>query len=287
MPYRRLPNTDNARLRALKTALKKGEELPPLKLAFTQATLQKLRNFLPSFDNTLTIQREAIRNQAKNNKEYINITRKARLFISHFFQVLNLAIMREELPASSREFFGIKENDKRIPSLLSESEIILWGDKLIKGEQERVSKGLNPITNPTFGIVRVRYEKFIEANRYQKSLQSTTIRSQEKIGELRNNADAVILAVWNEVEEFFGNLPEAEKREQASLYGLVYVFRPNEKPEQPELSFETNDIVTEKEVLQDNELSNERQRILQDSINSDLEEQENADIQYSFFFNQS
>ena len=31
MPYRRLPNTDAARLKALKIALEKGEEVPPHK----------------------------------------------------------------------------------------------------------------------------------------------------------------------------------------------------------------------------------------------------------------
>lgn len=285
MPYRRLPNTDSARLRALKTAFKIGVDISPLKLAYSQATLQKLRNFLPYFEKIIITQREAYKNQVKNNQEYINITRKARLYISHFFQVLNLAIMREELPPSTREYFGIKVNDKKIPSLLSESEIILWGDKLIKGEQERVSKGCNPITNPTFGIVRVRYLKFIEANRYQKSLQNTTTRSQEKNTEIRANADAIILNIWNEVEDFFNNLPENEKREQCSLYGLVYVFRKNEKQDGPILSFDNNDIVSEKEVLQDNILNNERKKVLQKSINSEIEEQDNADIQYSFFFN--
>lgn len=37
MPYRRLPNTDAARLKALRNALTKGEEIPPFKLAFPQS----------------------------------------------------------------------------------------------------------------------------------------------------------------------------------------------------------------------------------------------------------
>jgi len=39
MPYRRLPNTDAARVRALKTALDKGKEVPPHKLAYSAKTV--------------------------------------------------------------------------------------------------------------------------------------------------------------------------------------------------------------------------------------------------------
>ena len=49
MPYRRLPNTDAARIRAMKEALKLGKELPPFKLAYSGGTYVRLQAFLPSF----------------------------------------------------------------------------------------------------------------------------------------------------------------------------------------------------------------------------------------------
>jgi len=48
MPYRRLPNTDSARIKALKAAYKKGKELPPFKLAFSQSTFVKVELFINS-----------------------------------------------------------------------------------------------------------------------------------------------------------------------------------------------------------------------------------------------
>jgi len=48
MPYRRLPNTDSARIRAMKSALEKGKNLHPFKLAYSQATYVKLKTFLPA-----------------------------------------------------------------------------------------------------------------------------------------------------------------------------------------------------------------------------------------------
>ena len=43
MPYRRLPNTDKARLRALNTALKLGDTLLPNELAYSQAIYAKIK----------------------------------------------------------------------------------------------------------------------------------------------------------------------------------------------------------------------------------------------------
>ena len=43
MPYRRLPNTDNARIKAMKRAHELGTDLPPFKLAFSQGIFQKIK----------------------------------------------------------------------------------------------------------------------------------------------------------------------------------------------------------------------------------------------------
>ena len=130
MPYRRLPNTDNARLKALQTALSKGKEIPPFKLAFTQKSFQKTQAFLTRFEKAILLHKQAQSRQIKNNKEYQKVLKKAKLFISHFIQVMNMAITRSELPASTRISFGFNEDDKALPMLVSEKDIIYWGKKL-------------------------------------------------------------------------------------------------------------------------------------------------------------
>ena len=69
MPYRRLPNTDLARLRALRTAYAIGKELPPFKLAYSQSTLQKIQSFLPSFEKTLLECKHAYAKQIEKHYE--------------------------------------------------------------------------------------------------------------------------------------------------------------------------------------------------------------------------
>ncbi|MFP4448302.1 MAG: hypothetical protein ACOCZ4_00735 [Bacteroidota bacterium] len=228
MPYRRLPNTDKSRLKALKTAHNKGTDLPPFKLAFTQETLQRLSSFLPKYEKAIREYHDTYKIQTKNHKEYSNKLKKVKLYISHFIQVLNMSVMRGEMPPNSKKYYGLDENSRKVPSLNSEQDLLEWGQKLIDGENQRKIKGLPPVTNPTIAVVKVHYDKFVDAYRFQKQLQENHARSAETIQEFRKEADNIILNIWNEVEKTFEKEPEDIKREKASEYGVVYVYRKNE-----------------------------------------------------------
>jgi hypothetical protein len=228
MPYRRLPNTDSARLKSLRYALERGQDLPPFKLAFSPNSFRRIQSVLPGFENAISEHRNALYIQSEKNKEYQKRLRKVRLYISHFIQVVNMAIARGELVPETRAYFGIEEEERKLPTLSSEEEVIKWGQLLIDGEQKRRTKGLNPITNPTIAVLKVHFDKFMEYHNYQNSLKDRSQRAQEDLNMKRNQVDGVIQQIWNEVENTFENLPEEMKREKSSEYGLVYVFRKNE-----------------------------------------------------------
>jgi len=228
MPYRRLPNTDSARLKSLKSAHHKGKDLPPFKLAFSPTLFMKMQSVLPLFENAIFEHKNSLNIQAEKNKEYQKRLKKVRLYISHFIQVVNMAIARGELMPDSRADFGLEEEEKKVPSLNSEEEIIDRGSRLIEGERKRRMKGLNPITNPTIAVLKVHYDKFMEYYNYQKSLKTRSQRAQDQLNDMRAQVDGVIQQVWNEVETTYGDLPEEMRREKASDYGLVYVFRKSE-----------------------------------------------------------
>ena len=231
MPYRRLPNTDNARHQALLKASRKGREIPPFKLAFSQNTYQKIITFLPGFEKTMLYQKTALANQIERNKEYHALMKKAKLYISHFIQVINMAIQRGELSQSILAHYRLNNYFKKLPPLNSEDEIIKWGNNIIEGETERIRNGMSPVTNPTIAVVKVRYEKFMDAYTNQKNLQIANNRALKELSDLRPIADSIILKIWNEVEESFRDLPDELRREKASEYGLVYIFRKNEMTE--------------------------------------------------------
>ncbi|MBN2613402.1 MAG: hypothetical protein JXB00_17745 [Bacteroidales bacterium] len=228
MPYRRLPNTDAARLRALKIAFEKGKELPPFKLDFSQSTLQKIQSFLPAFEKAMQESRQAYSKQVEKSKEYTAIVKKARLYISHFIQVTNMAITRGDLPASERKYYGLQDYGSKLPLFNTEADLIKWGEKLIHGDTIRSMEARAPITNPTIAVVKVRYEKFLEAYKFQKMLQKNFQRTQERLEELRQQANTIIVDIWDEVEAAYKSETDLKRREKASQYGIIYVFRKSE-----------------------------------------------------------
>jgi hypothetical protein len=228
MPYRRLPNTDSARVRAMKKALELGKETPPFKLAFSMKTLVRMASFLPQFENTISMQRQTATNQSDKGQEYQEVARKARLYITHFIKVMNMAIIRGELPPETRSFYGIATDDTTVPSLATENELIGWGKRIIDGEEYRIRKGHTAISNPTIAVVKVRYVQFMDAWNFHKTINKRVTECAKKTADLRKEADELITMCWNEVESKFANLPDEEKRIEAEKYGVVYVFRKNE-----------------------------------------------------------
>ena len=233
MPYRRLPNTDAARVRALKTALEKGKEMPPSKMAYSAKTIVRLQKFLPLFEHTIQLQKQSIASQNKRNKDYSEIAKKARIYLTHFIRVLNMAIYRGDLPAETRAYYGLATNESTVPSLNTENELISWGRRIIEGEEFRLRKGGSPITNPTIAVVKVRFENFIEAYEFHKTLAKKTMDYAERTSDMRKEADSIILDIWNEVEAAYGSLPEDVRKKECEEYGLVYFYRKNELDRAP------------------------------------------------------
>ncbi len=229
MPYRRLPNTDKARLRALETAFSKvvTEDISA-ENAFSEDTLTKIQEILPKFNNAI-INLEATRKQQfEKNKDYLEISKKAKLYISHFIQVLTFSIQRGEMKSEIRELYSLSTYKNNLPPLSSDKNLVEWGKILIEGEQKRIIKGGNPIYNPSIALVKVNYEKFIDAYRFQNILVANTNRLAATVNMLRKEADGLIVTLWNEIEKFFENYSEEDKRDKASEYGLVYVWRKKE-----------------------------------------------------------
>ena len=229
MPYRRLPNTDVARLRAIEAGLELGKRTALKKLAFSQQTLEKLQIFYPHFLGAIRQLNISKQNQFDRSREYSEIFRKAKLYLSHFLQVVNFAIARGEMKPEVIEFYGLKMNSKATPPLNLEAHILTWGERIIEGEQKRVMKGGSPIYSPSIALVKVHFEEFKEGYHHQKMLQNITNRASVKVAELRVQADEMIQTMWNEVESSMTHLSDDERREKATEYGIVYVYRASEQ----------------------------------------------------------
>ena len=230
MPYRRLPNTDQARIRALKAVVAKGDTYNVYDLAVSLKVLTDARNFLVKFEAAHSYNVDCIERQSKAGRKHQANVKTARLYISHFIQVLNLAVIRSEVRIAHKEYYGLDTSNNNVPDLSTEPALAEWGRKIVDGENKRISQGGIPIYNPTIAKVRVHYDIFMDSYEKQKNLQSLTARSLDTLASMRAEADGLILDIWNQVEKKFEEVTPNEKRlDLCRDYGIIYYYRTGEK----------------------------------------------------------
>ena len=120
-------------------------------------------------------------------------------------------------------------NNYSNPDLTSEQGLLEWGERIIKAEEERTSKGGVPIYNPTIAKVKVHWGVFNEHYFSQKGLRDNVAKALEEVTEMRPQADDIILDIWNQVEAFYADLPIEEKMAKCKQFGLIYYYRSSEK----------------------------------------------------------
>ena len=229
MPYRRLPNTDQARVRALKAAVEKGDVYNVRDLAISLKTLFEARNFLQRFEAAQIYYTQCYENQSRASRKHQANVKTARLYISHFIQVLNLAVLRDEIKAVHKKLYDLPDANV-VPDLLSEASLVEWGKKIIEGEQRRTGQGGIPIYNPTIARVKVHYDIFLDSYERQKNYQALTNRSLDELSSMRERADELILDIWNQVEaKYHGTYPNEDRLDKCRDYGLIYYYRSSEK----------------------------------------------------------
>lgn len=229
MPYRRLPKTDTARLKALKTVLENNNVYTVQNRFIDWKTLNRAQ---PAYDRLLTAcQQYKVRMaaQTRHSPKMDNLMRNATMYVSHFIQVLLMSIERGEIKRSTLPLYGMSEAQTAVPSLKAAESVITWGENIVEGEKKRVKKGGRPIYNPTIGMVSTHLDIFRERYGSQKILQEQSAKALENIQKLRPEVDEILLELWNQIEKHFENEPPEIRFAECRKYGVVYYYRRHEE----------------------------------------------------------
>lgn len=230
MPYRRLPNTDQARIRALRAPVEKADKYNVSDLPVSFHTLAQARSFLAKFEPAQRYYADCYARQSAAGRKHQQNVKMARLYISHFIQVLDMAVIRAEVKVAHKDYYGLSRDSHTVPELATEAQLVEWGRKIIDGESRRMSQGGIPIYNPTIAKVRVLYDIFVESYENQKNLQRLTALSLDALAKMRDEADSLILDIWNQVEQKFEHVsPLVARLDKCRDYGVIYYYRTGEK----------------------------------------------------------
>ena len=229
MPYRRLPNTDLARLHALQNALQRAQSADYTEQVISYKLQSETQRFLATFENVVLQSKDTYKSSVNANKQYRHIVQNARMYISHFIQVLNLAVIRGEIKKEQKLLYGLDPHQHIVPDLTTDEFILEWGKKIIEGEQKRMANGGFPIYNPAINKVKVHYDIFCEHHRQHTFHQQNSERVHGDLEPLRAQADELILRIWNIVEEYFKNELPYARLMKCQMYGVIYYYRKGER----------------------------------------------------------
>ncbi len=231
MPYRRLPKTDQARIRALRSAVDSSVQGGVFTNVLSHNTYYKAKTFLDRFSREVTVYKRCVAEQSakRGNEKYEAALKRARMYVSHFIQVLSMSIMRGEITRDKRSYYGLERDEDTVPNLFSETSVLEWGTRIIEGERRRTAEGGVPIYNPTMGRVVVAFDLFKEMYERQRSLQERTAEALRNISDMRFECDEIIFEAWGEIENAFSALTGEAKIKKCAEYGVIYYYRSGDK----------------------------------------------------------
>ncbi|MDR1561618.1 MAG: hypothetical protein LBS54_00845 [Dysgonamonadaceae bacterium] len=219
----KIPDRDTDRIDTIRNAVEREDMLPESERVLLDGEIVEMRYFIRQYEGETMVLKNAKDDKAKTMLQYKELFKNAQMYISHFIRVLQLTVIRKEIPAALLMLYGFEsDRELNIPDLATEDAILSWGDKIIRGEQERISRGGRPLYNPTIANVRVHYELFDDIIQSLKIYSRNVLRYQTSVFEMRRKAAGYIDSIWSRVDEKYSKESEEKYQEILKLYKFLF-----------------------------------------------------------------
>lgn len=229
MPYRRLPKTDAARLKALEALADNNEVYAVSGHFIDRKLISEAQRLYASFSDASTQYQLSMRTQVRYSKRIASLHHNAMTYLSHFLQVMFFAVERGEIKEGELGAYGLDSKQRVVPYLKTADAVMEWAPKVIRGEKERVRKGGKPILSPSIGAVATHFDVFKGMYDAQKQYQTRTQKALEDISKMRPEVDNLILRIWDVIEDHYSEEPPERLYDLCRKFGVVYYYRRNEK----------------------------------------------------------
>lgn len=228
MPYRRFPKTDAARLKSLKTLLDNNDIYTVRNNIVDWKLLNQAQSLYDRLYTASGQYRLMLKAQARHSAKIDKMMHNATMYVSHFLQVLFLAVERREIKNIHLNLYGLTVDTTALPNIKTGEGLVDWAPKIIEGEKTRIKKGGRPIYNPTIGMVATHFDIFKEAYDKQRTLVDKTQKALEQTRALRPETDELLFEIWNKVEKHYENEPPEVRFAKCRELGVIYYYRRHE-----------------------------------------------------------
>lgn len=223
MPKRLLPNSNISRYRALKAMNDRKAVTAPADVPIIPATIARFDTFYPGYKTKYLAVQAALTSQSGLTNQIKTAKILAGFFVADMIDALQNAIRRGTFDASVRGLYGLPVTEALRPEIITEQQVLDWGERVHDGETARIAAGGAPITFPSLAQVDAAVNAFKTLNLNQAAAKTTYDNAQEALAADNVEADKLILKMWNEMEAAFdeGNKPSV--RRKCREWGVVYV----------------------------------------------------------------
>jgi len=225
------------RTKVLEKTSEKATSTPADQWAISTETQTRLTTLYPAFRQEIAERQEQFAKQAEasevENAQQVVLHR----CVSHFFQVFNLAVERGVFSASDRLYYGLNASQSELPKLSTEQDLTTWALNLIMGEQKRTQQtdpeaaDPVPMSNPSAAEVQTELMRYNELSSAQSAEKQAFDAENKDVLDMLPEIDELIRDIYDEVEFYYRKETPANRRKLAREWGVSYVSRPGEEPD--------------------------------------------------------
>jgi hypothetical protein len=226
---RQLPETSEDRQKALHLAENKRLSIPPAKNPLTAGTTSRLTAILADYNTKNQAIANAKLAYSSGTPQKDTAGNTLRTFISHFIQVFNLGVARGKYPAAHRSAYELPIDSAALPELTSDSDLLLWGSRIVTGDANRLVAGGLAMTNPDAAEVDAAKGIFHTLFTDQSNRKDALDNAQETLEAILDEADKVIRKIWDELEAHYNEETDESRRENMREWGVIYVTTGKQK----------------------------------------------------------
>lgn len=146
-----------------------------------------------------------------------------KMHVSHFVTNLNNAIMRGEMRRSERAGYDLDLNERAVPVMASQTNLIHWGKAIVQGEKGRVNNGGIPLFNPSIQQVDEKLQTYIDALQKHINGKEGYDLALEAVQHILKEGCTIIKDIWDEIEFTHRHDSPSSRRNKAANWGVRYV----------------------------------------------------------------